>query len=152
MAGRGARAALAVTWCKARRSRIAARCHRTMPFTVNIERSPRYVRFNVSGPASLKNYFDLIDSAMKETVMHDDRRAIVDLRGVAGRLVLSDQIFIGEVVAQKLLHLDRMATLVAKEPESYNSPKVANRKGMNLQTFEDEDAAIQWLLEARAKQ
>jgi hypothetical protein len=116
-----------------------------MPFSVEIERNPNYIRFNVSGPASLKNYFDLIDSAAKETALHGDKLAMVDLRGVVGRLVFTDQIFIGDVVGQKLLNLRKLASLVPEEPESYNSPKVANRKGMNVQSFSNEEEAIAWL-------
>jgi len=121
-----------------------------MPFTITVRRLPAYTRYDVSGPASLKNYFDLIDMAAKETLVHGDRLAMVDLRKVVGRLVFTDQIFIGDVVGQKLLHLDRLASLVPDAPESYNSPKVAVRKGLNLQSFSDEQEAIDWLLEGIA--
>ena len=118
-----------------------------MPFTVTIRREPQFLRLDVAGPASLKNYFDLIDEAARETLAHGDTLAMADLCGVVGRLHLSDQMFIGEVVAQKLAHLAKLATLVPGDPTSYNSEKVANRKGMNLRTFASEAEAIAWLLE-----
>lgn len=117
-----------------------------MPFTVTIERLPQYIRFNVSGPASLKNYFDLIDSAAKETLSTGRAVAMVDLRGVVGRLSFTDQFFIGDVVGQKLAHLRRLASLVADEPTTYNSETVAIRKGVNLRTFDNEARALAWLL------
>jgi len=117
-----------------------------MPFIVTIRREPEYVRFDVAGPASLKNYFDLIDDAARETLSHGDKLALVDLRGVTSRLYLSDQMFIGDVVAQKLPHIVKLATVVRDDPTTYNSEKVANRKGMNLRTFADEGQAIGWLL------
>jgi hypothetical protein len=118
-----------------------------MPFTITVRRLPAYTRYDVSGPASLKNYFDLIEQAATETVADKVKRAMVDLRGVIGRLNFTDQFFIGDVVGQKLPHLERLATLVADDPASYNSPKVATRKGVNLCTFDDEEKAVAWLLD-----
>jgi hypothetical protein len=118
-----------------------------MPFTIAVKRLQRYVVFEVSGPASLKNYFDLIDGAAKETIAHGDKLAMVDIRAVAGRLSFTDQFFIGDVVGQKLAHLHKLASWVADDPTSYNSEKVAVRKGVNLRSFADGDAAVAWLLE-----
>ena len=119
-----------------------------MPFTITVTRLPQYVGFEVSGPASLKNYFDLIDGAARETLAHGDKLALVDLRGVAGRLSFTDQFFIGDVVGQKLPHLERLALLVPGDPSSYNSEKVAVRKGVNLRSFDSEDAAVAWLFDS----
>lgn len=118
-----------------------------MPFVVTVERTPAYVRFNVSGPASLKNYFDLIEGAAGETLARGDTLGLVDLRQVVGRLSFTDQFFIGEIVADKLPHLKKLASLVASDPDSYNSEKVANRKGVNLRSFDSEERAIAWLRE-----
>ena len=116
-----------------------------MPFSITVERTRDYVRFNVAGPPSLKNYFDLIEVAAKQTLAERDRCGLVDLRGVTGRLSFTDQFFIGDVVGQKLTHLAKLATLVADDPQSYTSPKVATRKGVNIRTFAIEDEAIGWL-------
>jgi hypothetical protein len=121
-----------------------------MPFIVTVERTTHYARFNVTGPTSLKNYFDLIDGAAKETLMNRDALAIVDLRQVLGRLSFTDQFFIGEIVGEKLGHIRKLASLVADDPQSYNSEKVANRKGLNLRTFSSEQRAIAWLREPAA--
>ena len=117
-----------------------------MPFTVQVERRGKYARFNVAGPPSLKNYFDLIEQAAKETADHHERLVMVDLRGVTGRLSFTDQFFIGDVVGEKLGHIRKLATLVEDDPDSYNSQKVAQRKGVNLCTFTSEQEAIAWLL------
>ena len=118
-----------------------------MPFDVVISRTPRYVRFDVAGPPSLKNYFDLIEQAEKETLATGETLGLVDLRRVTGRLSFTDQLFIGDVVGQKLTHLDKLASLVPDDPESYNSPKVAQRKGLNIRSFASENEAIAWLAE-----
>jgi hypothetical protein len=118
-----------------------------MPFAVTIERTPHYVRINVTGSASLKNYFDLIEGAAKEMARAGDELVMVDLRRVLGRLSFTDQFFIGEIVGEKLASIRKLASLVADDPGSYNSEKVANRKGVNLRTFSSEERAIAWLRE-----
>jgi hypothetical protein len=74
---------------------------------------------------------------------------MVDLRRVIGRLNFTDQFFIGDVVGQKLAHLERLASLVPGDPSSYNSETVANRKGLNLRSFDSEERALAWLSERR---
>lgn len=117
-----------------------------MPFTVTIDRQPGYVRFNVAGPASLKNYFDLIDEAARVAMASGTARGLADLRGVEGRLPFTDQFFIGDVVAAKLARFERLALLVAHDPTSYNSETVARRRGVALRTFAEEGLAVAWLL------
>jgi hypothetical protein len=117
-----------------------------MPFTVNIARRPDHVRFNVAGHASLKNYFDLIDDAARETLAHGDTLGMLDLCEVLGRLRFTEQFFIGEMAGKKLAHMVRLAVLVAGDPGSYNSETVARRKGVDLRVFDDEGKALAWLL------
>jgi hypothetical protein len=121
-----------------------------MPFSITAHRLPTHVRYDVEGPPSLKNYFDLIERAAKETLEQGALNALVDLRGVTGRLSFTDQFFIGDVVGQKLQHLRKLATLVPDAPESYNSQKVAVRQGVNIRTFGSEAEALAWLAEPPA--
>jgi hypothetical protein len=55
-----------------------------------------------------------------------------------------------EIVAEKLTHIHKLASLVPGDPGSYNSEKVANRRGVNLRSFESERQAIAWLREPAA--
>jgi hypothetical protein len=116
-----------------------------MPFSVTVERTRDCVRFDVAGAPSIKNYFDLIEVVVKKTLERGDKFVLVDLRRVTGRLSFTDQFFIGDVVGQKLAHLARLATLVADDPDSHTSSKVATRKGLNFRTFAGEEEAIGWL-------
>jgi hypothetical protein len=118
-----------------------------MPFTIQFARGPQYVRYTVSGPASLDNYCSLIEGAARDTRAGGDRRALVDLRGVTGRLNFTDQYYIGERVVEKLANLERLATLVPDDPASYNSEKVATRHGYALRGFRSESEALAWLSE-----
>lgn len=121
-----------------------------MPFIVSVERLPHYVLLQVSGLASLKNYCDLVDEAAQQTVAHGYTRALVDLRQVVGRLGFTDQFFIGDVISQKLAHLTKLASVVPQDPKSYNSNRVANRKGLNMRMFDSEAQATAWLLDGSA--
>ncbi|MCY7317971.1 MAG: hypothetical protein LH617_04460 [Ramlibacter sp.] len=118
-----------------------------MAFAIDIQRTARFVRYRVSGPASLESYLDLIEKAAGDTGLNGDTLALVDLRGVIGRLKFTDQYLIGELVGQKLRHLVKLASLVASDPTSYNSETVANRGGLNLRCFDDGEKALAWLLQ-----
>ena len=117
-----------------------------MPFDIHFERLPGFARYQVAGPASLAGYTALIEQAARETLAAGDRHALVDLRGVAGRLAFSDQFFIGELVVRKLQHLHKLATVVPEDPSTYNSEKVASRHGFRLRGFLREEDARAWLL------
>jgi len=117
-----------------------------MPFDIHFERFPGFARYQVAGPASLDGYTGLIEQAARETLAGGDRQALVDLRGVAGRLAFSDQFFIGELVVRKLQHLRKLATVVPEDPATYNSEKVASRHGFLLRGFLREEDAREWLL------
>jgi hypothetical protein len=117
-----------------------------MPFTIFFERLPGFARYQVAGPASLQEYSDLIDRAARETLASGDLHLLVDLRGVAGRLSFSDQFFIGELLVRKLQHLRKLANIVPDEPSTYNSEKVAARRGFALRGFLLEEDARAWLL------
>ena len=120
-----------------------------MPFTIVRDSSPGFTRYDVAGPPSVKNYFDLIEETARETLASHEKLVLVDLRGVTGRLSFTDQFFIGELVGEKLAHIRKVAVVVPDDPDTYNSPKVAQRKGVNMQTFRSEEEAVAWLTEER---
>ena len=66
--------------------------------------------------------------------------------GLNGRLVFTDQFFIGDVIGKKLSHIVKLASLVLDDPATYNSERVANRNGAHMRSFADEQQAIEWLL------
>ena len=116
-----------------------------MAFSVSITRLAQYVQLVVSGPATMKNFVDLIDTMGQETVLWSDRRVLVDLRAVDGELTPTEQIFLGELVAQDLPHLERVASVVPAERITHNSETAAQDRGMRLRVFTSQDDAIGWL-------
>lgn len=116
-----------------------------MPFTVTVDRQPQYLRYLLAGPATLQNYFDLIEQVGAQTLEAGCTLALIDLRGVLGRLHLGEQVFVGEQVVRRLGHVQRLAAIVPDSPDTYHSEKVALRQGFQLRTFSDEAKALAWL-------
>ena len=116
-----------------------------MTFDVVTERLPAYVRMTVSGEASIRDFVDLVMTAEQETAYWADRRAMVDLRGVSGRLEAAEQVFLGELVAQNLAHLERVASVVPPDQITRNSENAAQQLGMQLRVFSSDTEAAAWL-------
>lgn len=116
-----------------------------MAFTTRVVRLPAYVRVDVAGPTSIRDFVELISTVGQETVYWSDRRVLVDLRQVEGALTPTEQIFLGELVAQDLSHIERMASVVPPEQITYNSERAAQELGSQLRVFDDEAEAIAWI-------
>ena len=116
-----------------------------MPFHSTITRSARFVRWQVSGPTSLENFVALIDAVAAESRRRGDSRVMVDLRAVEGTLKFTEQLSVGEIVALKLAHLVKLASVVPPEQITRNSERVAVRKGLQLRVFSQEEEAAAWL-------
>jgi SpoIIAA-like len=116
-----------------------------MALTTQVTRLPGYVRVQVSGPASIREFVELISTIGQETVFWSDRRVVVDLRQVEGELTPTDQIFVGELVAQDLAHIERMASIVPLARLTRNSERAAQELGAQLRVFDDENEALAWI-------
>lgn len=116
-----------------------------MALTTQVTRLPGYVRVQVAGPASIREFVELIATIGQETVYWSDRRVVVDLRQIDGELTPTEQIFIGELVAQDLAHIERMASIVPPVRLTRNSERAAQELGSQLRVFDDEDEALAWI-------
>ena len=116
-----------------------------MAFTTRVTRLPGYVKIHVAGPNSMRDCVELVATVGQETVYWSDRRVLVDLRQVEGALTTTEQIFLGELVAQDLSHIERMASVVPPAQLTHNSERAAQELGSQLCVFDDEADAIAWL-------
>ena len=116
-----------------------------MAFTTQVTRFPGYVRVQVAGPNSIRECVELISTIGQETVYWSDRRVVVDLRQVEGELTTTEQIFLGELVAQDLAHIERMASIVQPQSLTRNSERAAQELGSQLRVFDDEAQALAWI-------
>ncbi len=121
-----------------------------MAFTTRIIRFPDFVQVHVAGPTSIKDFVDLISTVGQETVYWSDRKVLVDLREVEGVLSTTEQIFLGELVAQNLTHIERMASIVPAEQVTHNSERAAQQLGTRLRVFDNEADAVAWISPAAA--
>jgi hypothetical protein len=121
-----------------------------MPLHYEFRRQPGFVRFDASGEASLQDMKDFVDHVELRTKASGDRRVLVDLRRVQENLKFTDHYAIGELVARRLAHLERLASLVPPPRRTGTSEKVANAQSTLLRVFVDEAAAIAWLEAAAA--
>ncbi|MDB5941863.1 MAG: hypothetical protein JWQ13_1429 [Ramlibacter sp.] len=116
-----------------------------MAFTTRITRHPGYVQVQVAGPTSIRDFVELVSTVGQETVFWSDRKVLVDLRQVEGELTPTEQIFLGELVAQDLSHIQRMASVVPPRQLTRNSEKAAQQLGSQLRVFDNEAEAIAWI-------
>jgi hypothetical protein len=116
-----------------------------MLFTVSTTRFSEYVQVEVAGPSSLKNFVEMVSAFAAETLYWSDRRALVDLRKVVGELTPTEQVFLGELVAQDLSHLERIASIVPPALVTHNSENAAQQLGMRLRVFTSKEDAVLWL-------
>ncbi|WP_298926278.1 STAS/SEC14 domain-containing protein [uncultured Ramlibacter sp.] len=116
-----------------------------MTFSTTIHRVTDRVEVRVAGPAAIRDFVDLIQAMAQETSYWSDTRLLVDLRRIEGRLSPEEQVFIGEMVAHSLSHLDKVASVVKAEEITRNSERAAQELGARLRVFDSEDEALEWL-------
>ncbi|MDB5872985.1 MAG: hypothetical protein JWQ07_2427 [Ramlibacter sp.] len=118
-----------------------------MALQLRYDALPGLMKVEVSGEASLGDLIALIDALSKQTLHSGHTRALVNLQGVKEGLKFTDHFSIGDEVARKLGHLDKLASVVPTERRTGTSEKVANAQGMRLRVFVSEEAALEWLNE-----
>ena len=117
-----------------------------MAFTIQLSRLPGYVRVQVAGAASIREFVELISTIGQETVYWSDRRVLVDVRQVEGELTPTEQIFLGELIAQDLAHIERVASIVPPARLTRNSERAAQELGSQLRVFDNENEALAWIV------
>jgi hypothetical protein len=120
-----------------------------MPFDVKIERYREYVRYSIAGRTSLKRFAKLFFGMATDIEQFEDDRALLDLRGVEGRLSRVEQQLIGEMVATRLPLLFKLASVVPIGEITRNSEHAASQLGLDVKVFDEEVAALLWLLEGK---
>jgi hypothetical protein len=110
---------------------------------------PGVLAFDVTGEAELADIIALIGDIAKLSLSSGDKRVLVNLLSVAEVLKFTDHYSVGEEVARKLTHLERLASVVPAERRTQTSEKVANAKGMRLRVFTTVPDAFAWLTDVK---
>jgi hypothetical protein len=116
-----------------------------MAFEPEIQRLAEFTLCKVVGPASMDDFATLIVAMGEATQKAGDKRVLVDLLGVEGEMKFTDHFQIGQMVAQYMRHLDRIASVVPEDKITRTSEKVAVKQGMQLRVFTSMNEAIRWL-------
>lgn len=121
-----------------------------MAFDVSTTHFRDFVRMVVTGHASIKTFVDLVRTVEQESVAWSHRRVLVDMRGVVGRLDETERMFLGELVAQHLPHLDKLACVVYRDQLTQGMAASDAGHGPQLRVFVANDEAQAWLLSSPA--
>jgi len=116
-----------------------------MAFSVSTTHFMDFVQLVVSGPASIKTFVDLVKTVEQESLAWAHKRALVDMRGIAGRLDETEQMFLGELVAQHLPHLEKVASVVYRDQITRGGEMAARELGLQLRIFVSKEEAAAWL-------
>lgn len=117
-----------------------------MDFDVAIDPDAHYIRVTVTGTPELGQLLSTIHLLGVESETWPQDRVLVDLRGVATPFSEPEQFRIGQEAAASMAHLSRIASLVPPERVTRVSERAARRNGVNVRVFDDERAAVAWLL------
>lgn len=117
-----------------------------MDFDVAIDSASHYIRVTITGEPAIGQMLSLIHLLGVESETWPEDRVLVDLRQVATPFSEPEQFRIGLEAAASMSHLDRIASLVPPERVTRVSERAARRNGVNVRVFDDERAALAWLL------
>jgi stage II sporulation SpoAA-like protein len=116
-----------------------------MPLRLEFDERDHLLHVQATGQATLDDVLALIDTVSEVTLRNGQRRVLVNLLGVDEGLKFTDHFSVGEHVARKLAHLDKLASVVPPARKTGTSEKVANKQGARLKVFTSETPALEWL-------
>lgn len=104
------------------------------------------MRVTVTGAPGIGQLLSLIHLLGVESETWEQDCVLVDLRAVATSFTRLEQFRVGEEAAASLSHMEKIASVVPPERVTRVSEKAARRMGANVCVFDDEAAAIAWLM------
>jgi hypothetical protein len=116
-----------------------------MPFAVQLLHDQPYLLARISGPAVLADLCGAADLIATVARLKGYRRALIDMLGMQPQLSFTDHLQLGSYVAAALDDLQRVATVVTVPVRSGASEKAAQKSGLGLRAFTDDDEARAWL-------
>ena len=116
-----------------------------MSLSFDVEHRERYSVVRLHGAPTLGQMLSMIHLLGVETSGWPVKRVLFDLRGIRTLTSFTDHYAVGEETARNLRHLNRIASVVDSDMITHASEKTAQRAGVNLTVFTDEDEAVRWL-------
>ena len=117
----------------------------TMSLSFDVEHREAYSVVRLHGAPTLGQMLSMIHLLGVETSGWPIKRVLFDLRGIRTLKSFTEHYAVGEQTARELRHLNRIASVVDVDMITHASEKTAQRSGVNLTVFTDEDEAVRWL-------
>jgi len=117
-----------------------------MDVDISIGPGRRYVRAAAGGQANLQDALRLLHDFQASAEATMPQRLLLDLLQVTGRLQMSEQFNVGASSAGAFRHFNRVAVVQETRLNNGFGALVAKNRGLNIEVFESEDAALEWLL------
>ena len=119
-----------------------------MPFVLHVHRDRDVLVAQASGKASFVDLCGMAALVGVATTRGSERRAVLDVLDLDVELAFTDHLQLGSFVAERLQHLERVASVVPERFRTGTSEKAAQKGGLLLRTFTDREAAMRWLQES----
>ncbi|TFZ07641.1 hypothetical protein [Ramlibacter humi] len=117
------------------------------PLTFTLHYGPGQLMVEAHGLATLADLYGLADLVATVCAKQGWRRAGMNLLGVEHTQAISftDHLQLGAYIAERLAHLERVASIVPQRYRTGTSEKAAQKAGLQLRTFTVLEEATAWL-------
>jgi len=116
-----------------------------MHFTATVHHGHEYLLVRGNGPALLGDLCGFIDLVATVSGKCLYRRAVLNLLDVEIALTFTEHLRLGAYAAERLRHLDRVASIVSVQNRKGTSEKAAQKMGLQLRTFTSIAQGLEWL-------
>ena len=110
---------------------------------------PDLIQFTVHGEFSVDLAIQVIDLAIEKCQEFNNRKALVNVRGMTGRMSIVDRLRVG-TYATGLLKYNIITALIGRDdqvlPDNFLENFMVNR-GVRMRIFKDPELGRQWLSE-----
>ena len=110
-----------------------------------LRRDGRCAQASVRGLALLEGWEAILPELGRQTAQAGDTRLLLLLEGLVGWLGQPERQKVGELAAQHLRHLQKIALLVPPHKVSGVTQAAARERGLDLRVFSNEAEARAWL-------
>ena len=115
-------------------------------FQIATEEHEHFLLTTVRGPATLADFFNVIERTAEAVRRGHQRRVLIDLRETTQNLKFTEHLQLGARVAERLAFVDKVATIVPAASKTGSSEKAAQKNGLDLRTFTHFKDALEWLV------
>ncbi len=106
-----------------------------------------YILVTVTGQNDLEDLFHMMDAVKALAEQNQCRRLLVDMTGVEGPVDISFRFQVGKRLAQTFSGQTRLSIFLQDKPIDGFVELVALNRGAAIKVFQDQQAALKWLLE-----